>query len=293
LRRGGFFILIDNKDKKFVLNADDFGMSTAFNTAILEGYQAGILKSTSLVANGNAFDEAVNKIIPQAPDLGVGVHLNIIEGKSLTKDLRELTDVNGNFNLSYGQMILKSYFNKEYLKQLETEFRAQIEKIKNAGVNISHIDSHVHTHAIPPMFKLVCKLAEEYGIKQIRTQYEHFYMVPDVMIHLNTKYPVNLIKIGLLDFFTFQNRSVVKQYNLNTNDYLIGVGYTSMMNSLTISCGLTALKNKKGIVAEALIHPCRYEDGTVDNHFTEYRITQNEKLKNKIEQMGYEIGNYR
>lgn len=280
-------------DKKFVLNADDFGMSTAFNSAVLEGYQAGILKSTSLVANGDAFDEAVNKIIPQAPELGVGVHLNIIEGKSLTNDLRELTDANGNFNLSYGQMILKSYFNKEYISQLETEFRAQIEKIKNAGINITHIDSHVHTHAIPPMFELVCKLAKEYGIKQIRTQYEHFYMVPDVLIHTNTKYPVNLIKIALLDFFTMLNKPIAKKYELNTNDYLIGVGYTSMMNSLTVSCGLSALKHKKDFVAEALIHPCRYEDGTVDNHFIEYRITQNEKLKNKIEQMGYEIGNYK
>ena len=287
--------MANKSDKKFVLNADDFGMSRAFNTAVLEGYQKGILKSTSLVANGDAFDEAVNKIIPNAPDLGVGVHLNIIEGKSLTKDLRELTDANGNFNLSYGQMILKSFKpnNKEYMNQLETEFRAQIEKIKNAGVNITHIDSHVHTHAIPPMFKLVCKLAKEYGIKQIRTQYEHFYTVPDNTMHINTKYPVNLIKIALLDCFTFVNKPIVRQYGLNTNDYLIGVGYTSMMNNLTIECGLSALEYRSNFVAEALIHPCRYEDGTVDNHFTEYRITQSEKLKEKILQMGYEISNYK
>ena len=287
--------MADNLNKKFVLNADDFGMSSAFNTAVLEGYQKGILKSTSLVANGDAFDEAVNKIIPQTPDLGVGVHLNIIEGKSLVKDLRELTDANRNFNLSYGQMIIKSYKpnNKEFMEQLEEEFRAQIEKIKGAGINITHIDSHVHTHAIPPIFELVCKLAKEYEIKQIRTQHEKFYTVPDVMIHLNTKYPVNLIKIALLDFFTAKNRHVAKKYDINTNDYLIGVGYTSMMNSLTVACGLSALKSKKDIVAEALIHPCRYEDGTVDNHFTEYRITQSEKLKNKIEQIGFEIGNYK
>ena len=282
-------------NKKFILNADDFGMSKAFNTAILEGSQKGILKSTSLVANGDAFEEAVQKVIPQAPDLGIGVHLNIIEGKSLTPDLRELTDANGNFNLSYGKLILKSYSknNQEFMEQLETEFRAQIEKIKNAGISISHIDSHVHTHAIPPIFKLVCKLAKEYEIKQIRTQHEHLYLVPDVMIHLNTKYPVNLIKIALLNFFTMQNRAVAKQYGLNTNDYLIGVGYTSMMSSLTIGCGLASLQYKNNIVAEALIHPCRYEDGTVDNHFTEYRITQNEKLKSKIERIGYEIVNYK
>jgi hypothetical protein len=65
-----------------------------------------------------------------------------------------------------------------------------------------------------------------------------------------------------------------------------------MMDNLTIFSGLKILENKSGIVAEALIHPCRYEDGTIDNHFTEYRITQNEKLKENIESLGYEVVNY-
>ena len=282
-------------NKKFILNADDFGMNSAFNTAVLEGYKKCILKSTSLVANGDAFDEAIEKIIPQCPDLGVGVHLNIIEGKALVSEQRELTDANGNFNNSYGNLILKAYNfnNKSFIEQLEKEFCAQIDKIQNAGVKITHIDSHVHTHAIPPIFELVCKLAQKYEIPQIRTQHEHFYVVPDVMIHLNKTYLLNLVKIALLNFFTAINKPIVHKYSLHTNNYLIGVGYTSMMNGLTVSRGLAELKDKKNIIAEALIHPCRYENGTIDNHFTEFRITQSEKLKNKIEQMGYEIINYR
>ena len=47
--------------KKFILNADDFGMSKAYNRAVLEGYESGILKSTSLTANGEAFEEACEK----------------------------------------------------------------------------------------------------------------------------------------------------------------------------------------------------------------------------------------
>lgn len=279
---------------KFILNADDFGMSKAFNTAIREGYQKGLLKSTSLVANGEAFDEAVESIIPSCPELGVGVHLNIIEGKSLVSEQRELTDQNGKFNNSYGMLILKAYNpkNEKFMKELETEFRAQIDRVRDAGVKITHIDSHVHTHAIPPIFELVCKLAREYEIPQVRTQYEHFYIVPDVFIHLCIAYFINLIKIGLLNLFTVKNKRTIRKYGLHTNNYLIGVGYTSMMNGLTVACGLSVLKRKKGIVAEALIHPCRYEEGTIDNHFTEFRITQSEKLKAKIEQMGYEITNY-
>ena len=279
-------------DKKFILNADDFGMSKAYNRAILEGYSSGILKSASLVANGEAFEEAWKNVIPACPDLGVGIHLNVIEGKSLCLGLDRLTDEEGNFNNSYVQLLLKSLNKKDavFMEQLEKEFRAQIEEVMK-HTKVTHIDSHVHVHSIPPIFELVCRLAKEYGIKQIRSQYEKPYMVPDVFKHLNMKYPVNLIKVMLLNFFTLINESKVQKYELNTNDYLIGVAYTSMMNSLTVSYGLMAIKYDK-VTVEALIHPCRYEDGTIDNHFAEFQITKNLKLKDKIEKLGYEITNY-
>lgn len=279
-------------DRKFILNADDFGMSAAFNRAVLEGYQGGILKSASLVANGKAFDEAVNTIIPQCPDLGVGIHLNIIEGQSLCEDVSSLVDSEWNFNNSYGQLLLKSLNKKDssFLEQVEREFRVQIEKVMSK-TPVSHIDSHVHVHSIPAIFDLVCRLTKEYGINQVRTQFEKPYIVPDIHKHLNLKYPVNLIKVALLNFFTVFNEATVHKYGLQTNDYIIGVTYTSMMDSLSVAYGLMAIKYKK-VVAEALIHPCRYEDGTIDNHFTEYLITKNKKLKDKIEQLGYEITNY-
>lgn len=278
--------------KKFILNADDFGMSAAFNQAVLEGYQAGILKSASLVANGDAFDEACKNIIPACPDLGVGIHLNIIEGKSLCLNLDKLTDDEGNFNNSFGQLLLKSLSHKDdsFMEQLEKEFRAQIEEVIKR-TKVTHIDSHVHTHSIPRIFELVCSLAKEYGIKQVRTQFEKPYIMPDIHRHLTLAYPINLIKVMLLNFFTLINEHTVKDYELNTNDYLIGVTYTSMMNSLAISYGLMAIK-QDDVTVEALIHPCRYDDGTIDNHFVEFQITKNMKLKEKIENLGFEITNY-
>ena len=279
--------------KYFVLNADDFGKSEAHNRAVLEGYSAGILKSASLMATGDAFDEAVKNVIPACPELGVGVHLDIIEGKAILRDLDTLCDANGRFNNSFGQLLLKSMIpsNKEFMEQLEREFRAQIEAVMEK-TPVTHIDSHVHTHSIPRIFNLVAKLAKEYGIKQIRTQYEKPYIIPDIYIHLTPKYPVNLIKVALLDFFTMINEATVERYGLCTNDYLLGVTYTSMMNSLAISCGLEAIKEDETTV-EALIHPCRYEDGTIDNHFTEFQITKNQKLKDKIIELGFEITNYK
>ena len=168
-------------DKKFILNADDFGMTNDFNRAVLYGYEKGLLKSASICANGEAFDNAVNEILPECPELGTGVHLNIIEGKPLTRcDL--LTNSKGEFNQSYLSLIIKSK-HKEFKKQIENEFRAQIEKIKK-HTRVCHIDSHVHTHAIPEIFKITLKLAKEYEIPYIRTQHEHFYMVADTAKNL-------------------------------------------------------------------------------------------------------------
>ena len=222
-------------EKKFILNADDFGMSKAFNRAVLDGYHNGFLTSASLCANGKAFNAAVNEIIPECPNLGLGVHLNIIEGRSLTK-APLLTNKKGKFNNGFLSILLKSH-DESFLNQVEFEFRTQIETVMNY-TKVDHIDSHVHTHSIPNLFKITAKLAKEYNIPYIRTQYEEMYFVPSIRKHLNLKYPPNILKILLLNYFTSINKKVVEEYGLKTNDNLIGVGYTGLMDDLTIEYGL-------------------------------------------------------
>lgn len=278
--------------KRFILNADDFGISKALNKAILEGYSAGLLKSASLVANGKAFDEALEKVIPNCPDLGVGIHLNIMEGKSLCADLVTLTDKDGNFNNSYFQLLIKAYNpkEKEFLSELEREFRRQIEKIMSK-TRVSHIDSHFHIHSIPPIFDLVCKLAKEYGIKQVRTHFEKFYLVPEIDRHLKLKFWQNLLRSMLFGMLTVFNEATAHKYELKTNDYLIGLLYDTMTDSLAISYAMNVIKYNN-ITVEAFIHPSRYEEGLVDNRFDEFLLTKNKKLLEKIKKLGFEITNY-
>lgn len=267
-------------------------MSKAFNKAVLDGYNNGFLTSASLCANGEAFDAAVNEIIPECPNLGVGVHLNIIEGKTVQDFTKTsmLTNLEGKFNNGYLKMILLSN-NPLFLEQVESEFRAQIEKVLS-HTKVTHLDSHVHVHAIPNIFKITCKLAKEYGISQVRTQFEKFYFVPDVKKHLNFKYPPNILKVVLLNYFTLKNLTFIKEFGLNTNDYLIGVGYTGMMDSDTIYKGLEAIK--EDVVVEALIHPCNFGAGAIKNqHSVEFEITQNQDLRDKIQRLGFEIVNYK
>lgn len=278
--------------KRFILNADDFGMSKAVNRAVLEAYEYGFLKSVSLVPNGEFFDEALNEILPKCPDLGVGIHLNITDGTSLCDDIDLLTDANKKFNNSYLQLLIKTYIKKdnEFFSQLEREFRRQIEKVLSK-TKVSHINSHSHIHAIPSVFELVCRLAKEYNIREVRTHFEKFYCVNEPVRHFQSGYYANIVKKLVLNLFTVFNENTINKYKLWTNDYLIGIGYSHSLDALAIACGLDVLKYPD-ITVEAIIHPCRYEEGIIDNRFNEYMITRNEKLKDKIINSGYDITNY-
>lgn len=273
-------------NKKFILNADDFGMNQDFNRAVLEGYNFGFLRNASICANGDAFESAINEILPECQELGLAVHLNIIEGKSLTHN-EYLSNNKGNFKRGYLWFMLNCR-RKEVLKEIEKEFRAQIEKVQKAA-KVSHIDSHVHVHAIPEIFRLTARLAKEYNIPYIRTQGEEFYMVPNSKKNYTPAFFINIIKIILLNSFTKRNKKTAEEFGLKTNDYLIGVGYTGMMDSKAVEHGLKALETDKEITAECLIHPCRYKNTKLDSHSTEFEITTDNMLKDTIYRMGYEI----
>ena len=277
--------------KKLVFNSDDFGYSRAFNEGVMRGFLSGVLSSTCILANGDAFDEAIEEVLPQISTIGLGVHLNIIEGKSLTNPLL-LTDYNGVFNLGYSALLVKSY-DKNFITQVEKEFRAQIEKVISK-TQVDHINSHVHTHAIPEIFKLTCKLAKEYGIKNIRTQFEKPYFIPSVSKHLTLKYPVNLIKLALLDSFTLLNKQVAKEYSLSTNDFILGVTYTGYMDEDAVVHGLKSIKCND-CTAEILIHPAFYPKDNIEKPFNynEYLITQSTSVKEKISELGWTLSSYK
>lgn len=237
--------------KQLIINADDFGISKSANLAILKAAKDGVLTSASLMANAPAFEDAVS-ILEQLEGISIGVHLNIIEFSTLKEKLKHnslLYDENGQYKNGFVQILLKS-FNEGFLEEVERDFRLQIEKILEK-TKVSHIDSHVHVHAIPGIFRIACKLAKEYGIKNIRTQFEIPYLVPDISKYISFKYPINLIKVALLNSFTLINWRCAKEFGLSTNENLIGVNYTGYMDNKTIEF---ALKNVKSLT-ELLLHP--------------------------------------
>ncbi len=274
--------------KKFILNADDFGLSKAHNKAVLIGYNNGFLTSASVCVNGKAFNSAVNEILPECPNLGIGLHLNLTKGKSLTKS-KFLVDKKNRFKLSFLQLWFKSN-DKEFLKDVEKEFRAQIEMILRYS-KIDHIDSKAHIHSIPNIFKIVLKLAEEYKVPFVRTHFEEIYVTPNVMKHLNLKFLHNIAKVWLMNKFSRENKHYMANSSVMTNDYLIGVEFAGMMDSSTTESGLAAIEND--CMAEVVIYPCLYANNKKNQNYKEFAITQNKTLKDSISRLGFDITNYK
>lgn len=275
--------------KKIIVTADDLGIDIDTNRAIEEDFVNGVLTSSCIIANGEGFNDAVENVINKHQDLDIGVHINIIEGKALTQNTKSpLTDKNGIFNKSYIYMLVNSY-NKKFLDCVEKECRCQIETILEAGIKPTYINTHVHTHSIPNLFELVCKLAKEYGIKNIRTQGEKPYYTKGILRHTTIRYMLNIIKNVLLNTFTIINRRTVKKYGLNTNKYFLGVLYTGCMDEFTIMSGIERLP--KDSIAEIIIHPSVNDKRP--QHYAEYKALISEKLLQYFEQENIEAINWK
>jgi hopanoid biosynthesis associated protein HpnK len=154
--------------RRLIVNADDFGLTEGVNRAVLEAHRQGVLTSASLLANGPAFDDAVEQA-RGAPALSVGAHLNLTEGIAVAgASASSLTAAGGRFAfrpLALAKNILAGRIARA---DVECELRAQIEKILGAGVRITHLDGHKHVHVLPVILDTVVKLAREYGIPWVR-----------------------------------------------------------------------------------------------------------------------------
>ena len=156
--------------KRLIVNADDFGIHAAVNRGIAAGYNVGIITSTSLMAGGAAFADAV-RVVGECPGLGVGVHLTLVGGGYpvlSTQSVPSLLDETGRFLPSHPVFIARYLAGKINLAEVERELTAQVEKICDAGIVPTHFDSHQHLHVLPGIFAVVTKLAARFDIRAIR-----------------------------------------------------------------------------------------------------------------------------
>ena len=155
--------------KRLIVNADDFGLHASVNCGIRDAHSGGIVTSTSLMAGGAAFDEAV-AIARDCPELGVGVHLTLVGARPVAPmpAVASLVDGEGKFCESY-PVFLRRYLQGTVRRdEVERELTAQIEKVTRAGIRPTHLDSHQHLHVVPGISGMVLDLARRFTIPAVR-----------------------------------------------------------------------------------------------------------------------------
>lgn len=226
---------------KIILNADDLGFSLGVNEAILKANTEGYLSHASLMANTTYFHHAVEEVIPKCPQLKVGVHVNLTCASALSSQ-NSLT-ANGELKNTFVTILFRRK-TKRVLEDLEKEIELQILKIKNAGINISHIDGHEHVHIIPSINIIVRRLAKKYNIKRVREINENIW--ESYKFNGRTASFANVIKLFLLKFLSLFNDNSKK------------VGFYSMLNTCEINAENLfpfLQKSTKYDLLEVMVHP--------------------------------------
>jgi predicted glycoside hydrolase/deacetylase ChbG (UPF0249 family) len=146
------------EQRTLIVTADDVGLHRGMTEGAIRAHREGIVTGCSIVANGDAFDDAVARL-RDVPSLEVGVHLTLVEERPLTA-IR--------FPKKYTSFVPLYLARAISLSAIEAELRAQIERVLNGGLRVTHLNGHQHLHLLPRIFRLVRRLATEYGIGYVR-----------------------------------------------------------------------------------------------------------------------------
>lgn len=250
------------------MNADDFGLTPGVNRAILELHQGGVLTSTTLMARAGATEDAIRMALA-TPSLGVGCHVVLVDGEPVlpAQEIPTLIDPKtGRFPDSLVVFLRRLFTGRVSSAEIEAEAAAQIALLRNAGLRLTHIDSHKHTHMFPPVLRPVLRAARAAGIRAVRNPFEPEWAVratPRASLVRSTEV-FALRRLG-----PFFQRMIARE-NVATTDGTIAIAGTGTFNSDTVRALLGELPEGTW---ELVTHP-GYNDADLDKVRTRLRASR-------------------
>jgi predicted glycoside hydrolase/deacetylase ChbG (UPF0249 family) len=252
---------------RLIINADDFGLTPGVNRAIGELHRAGVLTSATLMATGAAFDDAV-AVAHANPALGVGCHIVLTDGvpASPPETIPTLLGPDGkSFRpslLDFLQALLRKKISEQ---EIEREALAQIQKLQHAGINITHIDTHKHTHFFPAVCRPLLKVAEQNSIHAIRQPFEQPWSLA-----LGHGKRIRRLQVKLLGGLKtkFEQRPQIRSRSVLSTDGTIGISATGNLYSESLRAILGAMPAEGTF--ELACHP-GYNDSDLDRITTRLR----------------------
>ena len=244
--------------KRLIVNADDFGYTRGVNAGIVRGFREGIVTSTTIMANGDAFEDAI-ECAQANPKLGVGCHLVLVGGKCVApaKQVSSLADSEGRLPASLPALLSKLSTGSARRGAIEAELRAQVERVLAAGLRPTHFDSHKHTHAHPRVLEVVVRVAEEFKVTRIRKPFEDARTLLSPVFRggaSSWKQRATALMAGV-NASRFQK--LASSHGMHTPDHFMGVAATGRLNRQAILAMIGAMRDG---VTELMCHPGEYDE---------------------------------
>ena len=286
--------------KNLIVNADDLGWTEGINRGIADAHRRGLVTSTSLLANGRAFESGV-AVHRNQPELGVGVHLNLSDGPPTAAASRVAGLLNKAGELEGGpeSLLLRIAARSLPLDEVELEWDAQIAKIKGAGIAPTHLDGHKHVHMLPGLFPVALRLARKHGIGAIRIAHEESRLRAVLSSAGELKTSV-LLKQGIqargLKMLARDAREMAQRAGISATDYFCGIAQTG---ELTREGVLRLLEILPEGATELMCHP-GYVDAELAKSETrlqasrqkEVEILTDTEIRNVVASQGIRLIDY-
>ncbi len=258
--------------KLLIVNADDFGFTRDVNAGIIEAHERGIVTAATLMAFGAAFDDAV-RLAREYPELDVGCHLTLVQAEGFPDTVAQLVQ-------AVALRRIRPY----------EECRKQILRILDAGIRPTHLDTHKHTHLLPPVLDAVARLSKEFCIPQVRLPFDlpaPAGAVP-VMIRATSR---------ALGFLRGRLHSVLARHECRTTDHFAGFQLTGRFDARQLAALIRALPHG---VTEFMCHPGRCGDELrhartrlKESREFELEALTSPEVREALRNSGVRLGNFR
>jgi hopanoid biosynthesis associated protein HpnK len=287
--------------KQLIVNGDDFGLTRGVNEGIARAFKAGILTSATVMANGDAFEEAL-EFARANPALGVGCHLALVGGRPVApaRDVASLIESDGTFPASLTRLMTRLARGRVQDEHIERELRAQIQRVVSAGITPSHLDSHKHSHSHPRVMKALARVAAEFGIKSVRNPFESVIAAPLTGPLARRRRGVYLKQYAMSAAVSVRARAfkrLARDHDLSTPDFFYGVRLTGLLDAEAI---IRVIESLKDGATELMCHPGVYGEELEQARTRLKRERQQElgalidpRLRRAIDEHGVKLISYR
>ena len=255
------------------MNADDFGLTSGVNRAIVELHQAGVLTSATLMAKAGATDEAI-ELARANPALGVGCHVVLVDGEPVLPADRLPTLTDAKTRMLYptlGSFLPRLLTGRIRAEEIEAEAGAQIARLQGRGLRLTHIDTHKHTHMFPRVLEPVLRAAKGAGISAVRNPFE-----PEWAVHATPRASA----MRAAEVFALRRmgpffRQLIAQHGFAATDGTIAVVGTGTLDENTVRSLLQQLPEGTW---ELVTHP-GYNDEDLEKVRTRLRASRDVERK--------------